>query len=118
MSGFEREGRARLDALLTPLGRGWIHAALFDLGIYPGAIPATDSRVWGEVHRMADPNAVLSTLDDVEGFTPAEPDRSLYRREETVVTLDDGRKHQRGPISTTRRSAARSVSNRATICSI
>jgi gamma-glutamylcyclotransferase (GGCT)/AIG2-like uncharacterized protein YtfP len=94
MSGFEREGRARLDALLTPLGRGWIHAALFDLGIYPGAIPATDSRVWGEVHRMADPKAVLSTLDDVEGFTPAEPDRSLYRREETVVTLDDGRKAQ------------------------
>jgi gamma-glutamylcyclotransferase (GGCT)/AIG2-like uncharacterized protein YtfP len=91
MSGFKREGRARLDALLTPLGRGWIHAALFDLGIYPGAIPATDSKVWGEVHHMADANAVLSTLDEVEGFTPAEPDRSLYRREETVVTFDDGR---------------------------
>jgi gamma-glutamylcyclotransferase (GGCT)/AIG2-like uncharacterized protein YtfP len=43
---------------------------------------------------MADPKAVLSTLDDVEGFTPAEPDRSLYRREETVVTLDNGRKAQ------------------------
>jgi len=40
---------------------------------------------------MADPNTVLSTLDEVEGFTPAEPDRSLYRREETVVTFDDGR---------------------------
>jgi len=94
MSGFKREGRARLDALLTPLGRGWIHAALFDLGIYPGAIPATDSKVWGEVHLMADPNAVLSTLDEGEGFTPAEPDRSLYRREETVVTFDDGRQAQ------------------------
>jgi gamma-glutamylcyclotransferase (GGCT)/AIG2-like uncharacterized protein YtfP len=94
MSGFKREGRARLDALLTPLGRGWIYAALFDLGIYPGAIPATDSKVWGEVHRMADANAVLSTLDEVEGFTPAEPDRSLYRREETVVTFDDGRHAQ------------------------
>jgi len=94
MSGFKREGRARLDALLTPLGRGWIHAALFDLAIYPGAIPATDSKVWGEVHRMADPNAVLSTLDEGEGFTPAEPDRSLYRREETVVTFDDGRQAQ------------------------
>jgi gamma-glutamylcyclotransferase (GGCT)/AIG2-like uncharacterized protein YtfP len=94
MSGFKREGRARLDALLTPLGRGWIHAALFDLGIYPGAIPATDSKVWGEVHRMADSNAVLSSLDEVEGFTPAEPDRSLYRREEAVVTLDDGQHAQ------------------------
>ena len=90
MSGFKREARARLDALLTPLGRGWIHAALFDLGIYPGAVPATDSRVWGEVYRMRDPNTVLSTLDEVEGFTPAEPDRSLYRREEAVVTFNDG----------------------------
>src|SRR5207253_3171893 len=33
MSGFKRPGRNRVDAKLTPLGRGWIHAALFDLGI-------------------------------------------------------------------------------------
>jgi gamma-glutamylcyclotransferase (GGCT)/AIG2-like uncharacterized protein YtfP len=91
MSGFKREGRARLDAMLTPLGRGWIHAALFDLGLYPAAIPATDSKVWGEVHRMVDIKAVLSTLDEIEGFSPAEPDTSLYRRIEATVTLDDGR---------------------------
>ena len=73
------------------MGRGWIHAALFDLGLYPGAIPASDTRVLGELHRMADTDAVLRELDDIEGFTPSEPDASLYVRSEVPVTLDDGR---------------------------
>jgi gamma-glutamylcyclotransferase (GGCT)/AIG2-like uncharacterized protein YtfP len=91
MSGFKREGRARLDAMLEPQGRGWIQAALFDLGIYPAAVPATDSRVWGEVHRMVDTDAVLASLDEIEGFRPSEPDASLYRRVEAAVRLEDGR---------------------------
>jgi len=91
MSGFKRPGRARLDAMLTAIGRGWISAALFDLGIYPAAVPASDSRVWGEVHRMLDTAAVLDTLDEIEGFRADEPDASLYVRSETTVTLDDGR---------------------------
>jgi gamma-glutamylcyclotransferase (GGCT)/AIG2-like uncharacterized protein YtfP len=91
MSGFEREGRARLDAMLVHQGRGWIQAALFDLGIYPAAIPTTDSKVWGEVHRMLDSEAVLTALDEIEGFRPTEPDTSLYRRVEVPVTFDDNR---------------------------
>jgi len=90
MSGFKRPGRSRIDPHLTPQGRGWIHAALFDLGIYPAAIPAGDSRVWGEVHRMGDVDAVLAELDTIEGFQPSEPDSSLYTRVETDVTFDDG----------------------------
>ena len=91
MSGFQRPGRARLDRVLTPVGRGWIQAALFDLGIYPAAIPASDSRVWGEIHRMLDPESVLSTLDEIEGFSILEPDKSLYIREEIPVMFEDGR---------------------------
>jgi len=90
MTGFKRPGRERLDAKLAPEGRGWISAALFDLGIYPAAIPAADSRVRGEVHRMLDTDAVLSALDEIEGFRPTEPDTSLYTRVETPVTFDDG----------------------------
>ncbi|HEY7290798.1 MAG TPA: gamma-glutamylcyclotransferase family protein [Vicinamibacterales bacterium] len=92
MSGFKREGRARLDAMLQHQGRGSIDAALFDLGIYPAAIPTAESHVWGEVHRMLDIDAVLTTLDEIEGYRPGEPDASLYRREETTVTFEDGRK--------------------------
>ena len=91
MSGFKREGRSRLDAKLEHVGRGRIDASLYDLGLYPAAIPATDSRVWGEVYRMRDADAVLSTLDELEGYRAADPDSSLYRREEAAVTLDDGR---------------------------
>jgi gamma-glutamylcyclotransferase (GGCT)/AIG2-like uncharacterized protein YtfP len=91
MSVFRRSGRSRIEAKLSPQGRGWIGATLFDLGIYPAAIPAADSRVWGEVHRMEDAESVLAVLDEVEGFRPSEPDASLYTRVETPVTFDDGR---------------------------
>ena len=91
MSGFSRPGRSTLDQILVPEGRGWISAALFDLGIYPAAIPASDSRVWGEVYRMLDTDAVLSSTDELQGVSPSEPDSSLYTRAEIPVTFEDGR---------------------------
>jgi gamma-glutamylcyclotransferase (GGCT)/AIG2-like uncharacterized protein YtfP len=91
MTGFKRAGRSRIDAMLMPVGRGWMSATLFDLGIYPAAIPASDSRVWGEAHRMLDADAVLAALDEIEGFRPGRPDASLYTRVETAITFDDGR---------------------------
>lgn len=91
MSGFKRPGRTRLDHALKPVGRAFIHAALFDLGIYPAAVPADDTRVWGEVHQMLDSDSVLTTLDEIEGYSSTEPDASLYMRAEIPVTFDDGR---------------------------
>jgi gamma-glutamylcyclotransferase (GGCT)/AIG2-like uncharacterized protein YtfP len=90
MKGFQRPGRVGLDQALTSVGRGWISGALFDLGIYPAAIPASDSRVWGEVHQMLDTEAVLSALDEIEGYNASEPDSSLYTRQEIPVTFQDG----------------------------
>lgn len=91
MRGFDRAGRTRVDAQLEPIGRGWINAALFDMGLYPAAIPASDSRVWGEVYGMHQPDTVLPALDEVEGYSITEPLTSLYVREQTPVTLEDGR---------------------------
>jgi gamma-glutamylcyclotransferase (GGCT)/AIG2-like uncharacterized protein YtfP len=90
MSAFKRAGRSRVESKLTTMGRGSIGAALFDLGIYPAAIPSTDSRVQGEVYRIADVEQVLEVLDEFEGYRPNEPDTSLYRRIETQVTMEDG----------------------------
>jgi gamma-glutamylcyclotransferase (GGCT)/AIG2-like uncharacterized protein YtfP len=90
MTGFKRAGRSRIDSKLTPVGRGWMAATLFDLGIYPAAIPASDSRVWGEAHRMVDRDDVLAALDEIEGFRPGQPDASLYTRVETPITFEDG----------------------------
>ena len=92
MSGFRRPGRARLDTALRPLGRASIRAALFDLGIYPAAIPADDnSTVWGETYETSEAASVLAALDEIEGYRPNEPDRSLYTRVLVDVTLEDGR---------------------------
>lgn len=92
MSPFNRPGRQRVTPKLQYKGRGTIQAALFDLGIYPAAIPADDgSKVWGEVYETADPQSVLAVLDEIEGHRPSEPDRSLYNRALTDVTLEDGR---------------------------
>ena len=95
MSPFNRPGRQRLDSKLNFKGRGKIQAALFDLGIYPAAVPAEDqSVVWGEVYETTDAPAVLAALDEIEGYRPNEPERSLYTRVLTNVTLDDGRVEQ------------------------
>jgi gamma-glutamylcyclotransferase (GGCT)/AIG2-like uncharacterized protein YtfP len=57
----------------------------------PAAIPATEGQVWGEVHQMMEPGTALTTLDEIEGYSAAAPDASLYRRVEIPVTFEDGR---------------------------
>ena len=92
MSPFNRPGRQRITPKLNFTGRGRIRAALFDLGIYPAAVPTDDdSVVWGEVYQTEDTASVLAALDEIEGYRPNEPDRSLYTRSLSDVTLEDGR---------------------------
>lgn len=91
LTGFSRRPRAGLDGKLTFVARGSIQATLFDLGLYPAAVPSQDGRVFGEVHEMHNPAEVLAVLDHIEGYRQDEPDRSLYIRVKTPVTLDDGR---------------------------
>ena len=80
MAGFDRRQRAGMDAKLRYLGRGSIQAALFDLGLYPAAVPAPDGVVWGELYEVVDAPTVLAALDEIEGYRPDDHDRSLYVR--------------------------------------
>lgn len=89
MTPFNRTGRLLGDHLAF-LGRGSIAAALFDLGIYPAAVPAADSRVRGEVYELPEPVTALRALDELEGYRPGEPEISLYTRMRTEVDMDDG----------------------------
>ena len=91
MTPFNRAGRLRIEQHLVLIGRGSMAAALFDLGIYPAAVPASDGRVWGEVYEATQPFMVLQALDELEGYRPGEPESSLYNRSLTPVTLEDGR---------------------------
>jgi gamma-glutamylcyclotransferase (GGCT)/AIG2-like uncharacterized protein YtfP len=106
MAGFDRRRRAEIDDKLAYVGRGSIKAALFDLGIYPAAVPATEGRVWGEVYEVRDAPTVLAALDEIEGYTPESRSRSRTAPNRPP-----------GSISTTPRSARRSGSPRETISS-
>jgi gamma-glutamylcyclotransferase (GGCT)/AIG2-like uncharacterized protein YtfP len=90
MAGFDRRRRAGIDNKLAYIGRGSIRAAMFDLGLYPAAVPSPEDLVWGEVYRMTDSAAVLAALDEIEGYRSDDPDRSLYVRSAVDVTLPDG----------------------------
>ena len=90
MAGFDRRRRAGIDDKLRYIGRGSIKGSLFDLGLYPAAVPAADGHVWGEVYEMLDSPVVLAALDDIEGYHHDDPDRSLYRRQQVEVALPDG----------------------------
>jgi gamma-glutamylcyclotransferase (GGCT)/AIG2-like uncharacterized protein YtfP len=94
MAGFDRRRRAGIDGKLTYIGRGSIQGALFDLGLYPAAVPASDGHVWGEVYEMTEPVPVLAALDEIEGYRHDDSDRRLYRREEADVALPDGTQAQ------------------------
>lgn len=91
MGGFDRRHRAGIDMRMRLIGRGSIEAALYDLGIFPAAIPAPDGRVSGEIYEVDDDPSVMAKLDEIEGYRPTEPDASLYTRMQVQVVLDDGR---------------------------
>jgi gamma-glutamylcyclotransferase (GGCT)/AIG2-like uncharacterized protein YtfP len=89
MTPFNRTAQMHIDQHLVFRGRGTIGAALFDLGIYPAAVPAGDSRVTGEVYEMTNPRLVLTALDELEGYRPGDPETSLYTRSIIPVTMTD-----------------------------
>jgi gamma-glutamylcyclotransferase (GGCT)/AIG2-like uncharacterized protein YtfP len=90
MAGFDRRRRADLDTRMAFVGRGSIEATLFDLGLFPAAVPARGSHVRGEVYEVEDDPAVMARLDEIEGYRVSEPDTSLYTRLIVPVTLDNG----------------------------
>ena len=94
MTGFDRRRQMGIDPRMKYRTRGWVQAALFDLGIYPAAVPADSGRVWGELFDMLDPEGVLRALDEIEGYRPGEPDSSLYIRSQVPVHLPDGTTEQ------------------------
>ncbi len=95
--GTLRRGRARHGVLrklgARYVGRGSIQAELFDLGNFPGArrTEAPSARVVGEIYRLRNPARSSKTLDEVEGVGSAAPAAGLFRREITVVTLENGK---------------------------
>jgi gamma-glutamylcyclotransferase (GGCT)/AIG2-like uncharacterized protein YtfP len=89
MSGFQRRQRLGLEDRIVYRGRGWIEAALFDLGSYPAAVPSPGHRVWGELVQISDAQHVWPSIDSAEGYNPADAEHSLYIRSLVRVHVDD-----------------------------
>lgn len=66
----------------------WVRGRLYDLGAYPGAVPAArrDERIRGQVLELRDAERILPWLDRYEGYDPRVPRKSLYLRERVRVT--------------------------------
>ncbi len=73
------------------IGEGSVNGQLYDLGDYPGAIVGEnfDNKIFGEVYQLDDPQAVLTVLDQYEGFIPGELEASLFARIKVKITMFD-----------------------------
>jgi gamma-glutamylcyclotransferase (GGCT)/AIG2-like uncharacterized protein YtfP len=71
---------------------GEVQAELFDLGKFPGARKSAHpgKRVQGELYRLRRAANALKVLDQVEGFSPQNPEKSLFQRATTEVVLPIG----------------------------
>jgi gamma-glutamylcyclotransferase (GGCT)/AIG2-like uncharacterized protein YtfP len=71
---------------------GNVQAELFDLGKFPGARKSAQPGkiVAGEVYRLRHAENALKVLDQVEGFSPQTPQKSLFQRATTEVALPNG----------------------------
>lgn len=65
---------------------------LYDMGHYPMLVEEKGTQVRGQIVtvRPAAYTAVLQRLDMLEGYNPAQPNASAYRRLERVVQRADG----------------------------
>ncbi len=71
---------------------GKVQAGLFNSGKFPGARKSTKlgKVVDGEVYRLRRAANALKVLDQVEGFSPQTPEKSLFQRATTEVVLPNG----------------------------
>jgi gamma-glutamylcyclotransferase (GGCT)/AIG2-like uncharacterized protein YtfP len=86
MSGESRHSHL-MEFLPRAQAAAWAAADLLDLGSYPGLIPGP-GRVRGELYRFEGVEALLASLDQVEGYRVGEP--SLYHRVVLQVESREG----------------------------
>lgn len=80
----------------TFVAEGTAKGKLYDLGLYPAALPAADGRLIGELfvaNSEEDFDWAISQLDDYEGLNPEADETPLYRRE-LVEVLHNGNSTQ------------------------
>jgi gamma-glutamylcyclotransferase (GGCT)/AIG2-like uncharacterized protein YtfP len=77
---------------LKPIGAGFVHGLLYDLGPYTGAILDSSSKhtIAGTVFLLPEDPQFLRELDAYEEYNHGAPERSLYLRVLCPVVLVTG----------------------------
>jgi gamma-glutamylcyclotransferase (GGCT)/AIG2-like uncharacterized protein YtfP len=85
----------RLAAQADFIGPARFQGRLYDLGTYPGVIASPDpaDSVMGDLYALRQPERLLATLDNYEGYRPDQPAASLYLRKLAPIALLGGADH-------------------------
>lgn len=93
LSGFNQPAFEYIRRYFTLVGPAAVRGELYDLGLYPAAIPSDkDLFIVGELYQLNNEeefNWAFSQLDGYEGIDGDENGPSLYRRELSEVTVED-----------------------------
>jgi gamma-glutamylcyclotransferase (GGCT)/AIG2-like uncharacterized protein YtfP len=96
--GFQHPAYAYISRYFSLVSEGKVKGKLYDLGAYPAAVPvAEDFFIRGELYRINNADEfewAMAQLDDYEGIIPEPGETPLYRKEQAIVQLDDGRTEQ------------------------
>ena len=91
-SGFRHSAYEYISRFFNFVADAKVKGRLFDLGSYPGGVPASDdSFIIGELYKIKNEDEfswALGQLDDYEGLTVEPGESQLFRRELTDVYID------------------------------
>ena len=92
-SGFKSPAYEYIGRFFSFVSEAKVKGKLFDLGSYPGGVPAEDKFIIGELYKIKDRSEfswAIGQLDDYEGINPGDNSNSLYRRQLVEVFIDNG----------------------------
>lgn len=90
--GLAPDAVAALAARLRTVSQGFVYGELYELDGFPGAVPDAQSknRIRGLILELPEDAAVLSQLDEYEGYDPQHPESSEFIRVRQTVELSGG----------------------------
>jgi gamma-glutamylcyclotransferase (GGCT)/AIG2-like uncharacterized protein YtfP len=67
---------------------GWFQGRMYRISYYPGVIASEDQtdRIYGEVYKLSDPQAMLNVLDDYEERADHHDQPAEYQRANVSIT--------------------------------
>jgi pyruvate carboxylase len=89
---FDNTGTQLLKKYANLVATGKINAVLYQVADYPGSVISQKPSAWveGEVYLLNQQEAILTMLDEYEGFAPNDPIHSEFIRSTIPIYLSDG----------------------------